>query len=391
MLRTLQKSLWLLLGIIVVGVVIYYSQPKDPVYEGHKLSAWLMALNTGQDPLHGRADEALKTIGTNMFPTLMQWIRLKDSPLKLKLTELVNSRQSTFRVRFTPASEFRLRAVIAFQECGGRAKSAIPALASLLDDSEIVQDVSQALAGIGAESVPFLKEALHHKSAKLRASGADALALLGGGAKSATPDLCALLNDQFPFVRARAVMALGQIKSEPKIVLPALANCLNDPDADFRCLAVGAIVNYGEAARSSLPVLLKAITEALHDKSSKLRSWAASSLGWLGADAKSATPDLISLLSDQFPDVRRNAVVALGQIKSEPAIVLPALANSLNDTDAYVRQSAIDSILNYGQAGRSTVPVLLKALDDQEPGVRELARFALMKIDPEAAAKAGVK
>jgi HEAT repeat protein len=319
--RTHQKSLWVLLGVIVVGVVIYCSQPKDPVYEGHKLSAWLMALNTGQDPLHARADEALKTIGTNMIPTLIQWIRLKDSPLKLKLMELVNNRQSMFKVKFTPASEFHLRAVIAFQESGARAKAAIPALASLLDDSEIASDVTHALAGIGAESVPVLKEALHHKSAKLRASGADALALLGADAQSATPDLIALLSDQFPDVRRNAVTALAQIKSESAIVLPALTNCITDTDAR----------------------------------------------------------------------VRRNAVMALGQIKSEPAIVVPALANCMNDADADVRQSAIVAILNYREEARSTVPILLKAINDQEAGVRELARFALMMIDPEAAANAGIK
>jgi len=287
MLRSNQKALYVLLGAIVAGVVIYYSQPKDPVYEGHKLSAWLVALNTGADPLHSRAPDALKNIGTNMFPTLIQWIRLKDSPWKQKLRALVN-RQPVVKITFTPASEFRSRAVIAFQECGGRAKSAIPALSALLDDSDIVPEVTQALAGIGADSVPVLKEALHHKSAKLLTCASNALALLGADAKSATPDLIALLSDQTPHVRARAVWALANIKSEPAIVLPALTNCMNDTDAEVRANVVSVIIAHGEAARS-------------------------------------------------------------------------------------------------------TVPFLLKAINDQEPRLRGLARFALMKIDPEAAANAGIK
>jgi hypothetical protein len=276
-----------LLGAIVVGIVLYYSQPKDPVYEGHKLSAWLVALNTGADPLHSRANDALKNMGTNMFPALIQWIRLKDSPLKQKLMVLVG-RQSVVKIRFTPASEFRSRAVIAFQESGGRAKAAIPALAALLDDADIAPDVTQALAGIGAQSVPFLREALHHESAKLRACAANALALLR-------------------------------------------------------------------------------------------------------ADAKSATRDLITLLSDPSPDVRGRALWALGQIKSDPAIVIPALANCMNDTDARVRANVVSVILVYGEAARSTVPFLLKAISDPEPRVRVSARHALMKIDPEAAANAGMK
>jgi RNA polymerase sigma factor (sigma-70 family) len=271
---------------LVVPLVVQHQQ-ADPVYEGHKLSAWLVALNTGADPLHSRAPDALKNIGTNMFPTLIRWIRVKDSPWKQKLRVLIN-RQSVVKITFTPASEFRSRAVIAFQECGGRAKAAIPALSALLDDSDIVPEVTQALAGIGADSVPVLKEALHHKSAKLLTCASNALALLG-------------------------------------------------------------------------------------------------------ADAKSATPDLIALLSDQSPDVRARAVWALANIKSEPAIVLPALANCMNDTDAYVRQNVVSVILAYGEAARSTVPFLLKAINDQEPQVRELARFALRKIDPETAANAGIK
>jgi hypothetical protein len=260
MLRTHQKSLYVFLGAIVVGVVIYHSQPKDPVYEGHKLSAWLVALNTGADPLHGRANDVLKNIGTNAFPTFIRLIRVKDPWLKQKLMVLAN-RQSMFKVRFTPASEFRSRGIIAFQQCGGRARSAIPSLASLLDDSGIAPDVIQALAGIGADSVPVLKKALHHESAKLRACAADALALLAGDAKSATPDLIALLNDQSPNVRQRAVWALGQIKADPAVVLPALVNCTNDTDADVRQGAVAAIINYREEAKSTVPVLLKAIND----------------------------------------------------------------------------------------------------------------------------------
>ena len=81
----------------------------------------------------------------------------------------------------------------------------------------------------------------------------------------------------------------------------------------------------------------------------------------------------------------------VGQVKGEPAVVLPALTNCMNDADAEVRQSAVTAILNYREAAKSLVPVLLKAINDQDPRVRESARFALMWIDRDAAASAGVK
>jgi HEAT repeat protein len=316
MLKTQQKSLFVSLGvIIIVGVVIYYSRPKDPVYEGHKLSAWLVALNTGQDPLHGRADDALKNIGTNMFPTLLQWIRVKDSPLKQKLMVLVNSRQSMFKLKFTPASEFRSRAVIAFQESGGRAKAAIPVLASLLDDSEIAPDVIQALAGIGAASVPVLKEALHHQSAKLGACAADALALIGGEAKSAIPDLIALLSDQSPVVRARSVWALGQIKSEPAIVLPALTNCMNDSDLSVRRNAVVAL---GQI-KSEPAIVLPALANSLNDTDAYVRQSAIYSILNYGQAARSTVPILLKAINDQEAAVRELARYALMKIDPEAA------------------------------------------------------------------------
>src|SRR5436309_9665328 len=55
---------------------------REPSWEGRPLRHWLVALD-GLNPAHvqRRAEQAVRSIGTNGLPTLVQWIRAQDSPL----------------------------------------------------------------------------------------------------------------------------------------------------------------------------------------------------------------------------------------------------------------------------------------------------------------------
>jgi len=68
---------------------------------------------------------------------------------------------------------------------------------------------------------------------------------------------------------------------------------------------------------------------------------------------------------------------------------VPALSKALKDEDMFVRMHAAQSLGHI--ADRLSVPALLEALNDPDEHVRKCAAEALKKIDPEAAAKAGVK
>ncbi len=53
--------------------------------------------------------------------------------------------------------------------------------------------------------------------------------------------------------------------------------------------------------------------------------------------------------------------------------------------------TCIAALIPFGSKAKPAVPALIRALSDPEASVREAARRALEKIDPKAAAEAGVK
>jgi hypothetical protein len=79
---------------------------------------------------------------------------------------------------------------------------------------------------------------------------------------------------------------------------------------------------------------------------------------FLGSVGKPAVPQLLSLLNNSDPDIRRTAVRALHSTKSNDENTIRALTAHLNDSDKSVREAITN---------------------------------ALKQIDPEAASKAGVK
>ena len=84
-----------------------------------------------------------------------------------------------------------------------------------------------------------------------------------------------------------------------------------------------------------------------------------------------------------------SAAITLGRIHAQPEVVVPALVKALRDPDDYVRSDAINALGAFGADATSAVPALIGCL--KNPSVRATVQDMLRKIDPEAAAKAGLK
>lgn len=95
-------------------------------------------------------------------------------------------------------------------------------------------------------------------------------------------------------------------------------------------------------------------------------------------------PDLVVLLSDPEPQLRRRAALALGRIRL-PEGVAP-LVSSLADPEVEVRQMSAFALGLL--ADESAIPALLEALDDPEPLVQGRAAEALGRIGAVDAAPA---
>jgi len=114
-------------------------------------------------------------------------------------------------------------------------------------------------------------------------------------------------------------------------------------------------------------------------------------LALMGPAAADAVPRLVEDTTDTNSDVRFAAFWALGKIHAKPSFAVPALISSLRDPIFGNRVCAIIDLGAFGSDAKSAVPELIKLLADPSPAVRANAISALKKIDPEAAAQAGVK
>jgi HEAT repeat protein len=116
-----------------------------------------------------------------------------------------------------PTERIRRTAAISLGKIGD--VRAVPALAPLLADPlfTVRDPVARALAGMGAEGLAALREALAHEDFKVRGLAAEALGRVSD--PGVVPDLIPLLRDPSGPVRAYAAEVLGKLGS-PESMAP---------------------------------------------------------------------------------------------------------------------------------------------------------------------------
>ena len=121
------------------------------------------------------------------------------------------------------------------------------------------------------------------------------------------------------------------------------------------------------------------------------RAAAARWLGEIGPPAKVVVPALLKVLKGNDDTVRVKAAESLGRIHSDSETVIPALITCLNDPRSDLRTEAAEALGGWGKQSHAAVPRLIQLLDDRsDRDLMATVPESLKKIDPEAAAKAGV-
>lgn len=229
-------------GLILVMTVFVFlwkaARPSEPVYEGKSLSRWLeghLPYTSANPPPNSpgwkKADEALRRIGTNAIPTLLQMIRAKDPPKPvLKLLDSAK-RHHLISIHYRNAFQRNDEAEYAFRILGTNAAAAVPLLIQIYQDD--VSPNSQRCA-------------------------AKALGNIGPAAIAAVPVLLANFSHANADVRFYAVSAMFNIGGDPNTVVPALKSLLKDPKSEVRFTAVAALRRFGTHARAAIPELMEA-------------------------------------------------------------------------------------------------------------------------------------
>ncbi|MEM7049518.1 MAG: HEAT repeat domain-containing protein [Acidobacteriota bacterium] len=184
---------------------------------------------------------------------------------------------------------------------------AIPALTRALagDDSATVRGQAAWALGMieSPEAVATLIPALEDPAANVRQQAAWALGMIEN--PDAVEDIGAALDDDSSAVREQAAWALGMIESPDAV--DDLRGALRDPVDGVREQAVWALgMIESEAAVGDL------VTVLAGDSSPKVRERAAWTLGMI--EDRAALDGLLDAMSDDYPEVRRQALWAVGQI-----------------------------------------------------------------------------
>jgi HEAT repeat protein len=305
----MRKRLQIALAVFFVGLATVIAwqllRLREPVYHGKPLSGWLQSYDNAETP---EADEALRKIGTNAIPILLENLQAKDSLLKLKLAAL--------GLRYTPSETRHKRAEQGFSALGADASSAVSTL------TEIYEQNSSPTA---------------------RHAAANALVEIGPAAKQAIPALIKSATGTNSEVRAFAVYTLGRMAFESEIVVPVLITSLHDPDREVRYQAAFGLSSFafmGGDAKAAVPALM----EALQDSYMGARCGAAQALGHIHSEPGTVVPALIKSLRDPDAFVRAHVAAALGEFGTNGKPAFGSLAELLHDDNLNARNAAFTAL-----------------------------------------------
>jgi HEAT repeat protein len=239
---------------------------------------------------------------------------------------------------------------------GEDARSAIPAVLKLLDDTDgiVVTQAAAALAAIrqddGREQIPAADAALY-------ASALEPLA------KTAVhPD---------PRARRAAVRALRQMQPALSTLAPLVSKQLADADP---AVVVGALHTLADMGDEAVPFLLESM------KDPKSRYWAEVALAEIGPEAAPATEVLAKAVAEGEPEERLQAILALSSIGEKASAAAPAIATVLESDDPTLRFAAAFALGRMKAAGCDEC--LAKAAASADPFLASVAAWARARINP---------
>jgi hypothetical protein len=162
---------------------------------------------------------------------------------------------------------------------------------------------------------------------------------------------------------------------------------------ELQSLGGYGLIALGGDARAAVPTLVG----LLKNKDPNVRYHAVFTLRCLGPVASNALPQLIKCLDDSEFTVRDDAVIGLGTMATEQGTVVPILIELLQENrtnqihGAIICNDAMHALWGFGAQSKPAVPIILDFLNDERSEIRRGATNTLLQIDPEAAARAGVK
>jgi HEAT repeat protein len=281
--------------------------------------------------------------------------------------------------------------VTGFALLGTNAAPAIPRLTAWINNPEFGPSALGALRGIGLPAAPALLAALTNGAAEARNG---VVQILGSelfvDLPQSVPMLLRALDDTDYQVQLTAINTLARCECQPRVVWPALAQRARDTNFAGRSFALRALVDGSAPEELALPVFAAALEDGNPD------ARRAAIAGLLQVESEAALEPLIRALEDGDVAVRSKAAIGLGKFPQHIERLLPLLRERLTNDVPVVRGAAANGLSKFGPAARVVVPDLLMLLREtgslpQQMILHNMAARALLNIDPQAAAEAGLR
>jgi hypothetical protein len=324
------------IGLLLAGVVFLSLRNDEPTYQGQRISLILDDWAAGRQGVP--EDKAISAIGTNALPYVIGHLTRNDSSWRRKLRD-------------------------AWPKLPNSLQKILPQPKPDLD----VLNGGSAFFYMGAAAIPQANALLKHKSPSVRAAAAVGLFSLRKRfreAGMAIPALTETLRDPMPLIRVYAARALAEMGADASNAVPALAKMA----ADSR---VGSLASTTFALRATAIVALERI----------------------GPVAKDAVPALKTLLQEQTaePTLRGRAALAIWRIDGDVDTTLPVFLQEMPRTGEINKGGWIIALGEMGPRARAAIPQLeVELTQDKSPWILQSVTNALLKIDPEAAARVGI-
>jgi hypothetical protein len=213
-------TLGVLVGIALLVVVAWLltltlGNIPQYLYAGKPMQYWQEQLSSRDT---GASNEALVVVNSRVIPQLtdIMFHETNDSSLRLFLIEVLNSLPGV-QIYFTPAGGRRANAAWSIRELGPAAKPAVPVLVQALKgkDAIVHQAAISALGNIHSDPDLVIPLLIGYlEDDNLNDEAALALANYGSLAKAAVPKIIPLLHAADKDAQAAAVEALKKIDPE---------------------------------------------------------------------------------------------------------------------------------------------------------------------------------
>ena len=269
-----RRRILLLLALAVVatvaGFVLFSPRvPKEPVYEGKRLSEWIKEargiadLGSKSLPLQRQesARKAINAIGANGLPWLMSEFTRSESKWRGAFNRWA-ARHPSIRLRFRGNQDRVMTASFGLGFLGTNAAAALPTLAPYLRDQELGYWASLAMGGAGELALPYLLPVLisTNRTERFRAEAGLGSAVYHSVA--AIPVVVQLTQHSNVQVRYAAFMALGNAKGRSDLLIPVYKEALSSSDPSTLLVAAYALEQKGELTKALIPELMRLVTNA---------------------------------------------------------------------------------------------------------------------------------